>query len=238
MRLPTKKNHRGERGNEIVEFALVLSFFAPIVLGTFVVGMNMVKSIAVNHVVRDLDDMYIHGADFSTSGYQQLALRLGSGINLQAPAFPSGTTNIPSNTGSSGDGLVWVTKIMYVGATTDPYCTSVGAGNCVNHNKFVYIQRIVFGNSTLASQHQSTLGDASLATIASSGAVQNYLTDSGAQLPGAAQTDMMNLWQTNQNGQQPLTDGDIAYVVEGYFQSPSLSISSVSGKGVYARYFF
>lgn len=238
MRLPSKKNHKGERGNEIVEFALVISFFAPIILGTFVVGMNMVKSIAVNHVVRDLDNMFIHGADFSTSGYQQLALRLASGINLQAPAFPNGTTNVQSNTGSTGDGLIWVTKIMYVGATTDPNCAAAGSGNCVNHDSFVYLQRIVFGNSTLISQQQSTLGDASLATIASSGLVQNYLTDAGAKLPGAAQTAMMNLWQTNQNGQQPLTDGDVAYVVEGYFQSPSLSISSTSGKGVFARYFF
>jgi hypothetical protein len=200
--------------------------------------MNMVKAIAVNHVVRDLDDMYIHGADFSTSGYQQLALRLASGMNLQAPAFPNGANNVQSNTGSAGDGLVWVTKIMYVGATTDPNCTSVGAGNCLNHDRFVYIQRVVFGNSTLTSQKQSTLGDASLATISSFGAVQNYLTDTGAQLPGPAQTEMNNLWQSNQNGTQPLTDGQVVYVVEGYSQSPSLSISSVSGKGVYARYFF
>jgi hypothetical protein len=238
MRRPIKRVGKGERGNEIVEFALIASFFAPMLLGTFVVGMNMLKSIAVNHVVRDLDDMYIHGADFSTSSFQQVALRLGSQINLQAPAFASGTSNIQSNTGSTGDGLIWVTKFMYVGATTDPNCASVGSGKCVNHDRFVYLQRVVFGNSKLTSQQQSTLGDASLATISSSGAVQNYLTDSGAQLPAAAQTAMNSLWQTNQNGQQPLGDGDVIYVVEGYFQSPSLSVSSMSGKGVYARYFF
>jgi hypothetical protein len=237
MRLPVIRRKR-ERGNEIVEFALVISFFAPIILGTFVIGMNMIRAIAVNHIVRDLDSMYIHGADFSTPGYQTLALRLGSGMNLQAPAFPGGSNNVQSNTGASGNGIIWVTKLMYVGATTDPYCQQVGAANCVNHNSFVYLQRIVFGNSTLLSQQQSTLGDASLANISSNGIVQNYLTDSGAQLPGTAQTAMTNLWQTNNNGQAPLTDGDIVYVVEGYFQSPDLTISSVTGKGVYARYFF
>ncbi len=237
MRLSIKR-HKRERGNEIVEFALVISFFAPLLLGTFVIGVNMIRAIAVNHVVRDLDSMYIHGADFSTSGYQTLALRLGAGINLQAPAFPSGTTNVQSNTGSTGNGIIWVTKIMYVGATTDPYCMQVGSGNCVNHDSFVYLQRVVFGNSTLTSQQQSTLGDASLANISSAGIVQNYLTDSGAKLPGAAQTAMTNLWQTTNNGQQPLTDGDVVYVVEGYVQSPDLTISSVTGRGVYARYFF
>ena len=237
MKLPIRR-HKRERGNEIVEFALVISFFAPLLLGTFVIGVNMVRAIAVNHIVRDLDSMYIHGADFSTSGYQTLALRLGSGMNLQAPAFPSGTTNVQSNTGSAGNGLIWVTKIMYVGATTDPYCTTVGAGACANHDSFVYLQRIVFGNSTLTSQQQSTLGDASQANISNAGVVQNYLTDGGAKLPAAAQTTMTNLWQTTKNGQEPLTDGDIVYVVEGYFQSPDLTISSTSGKGVYARYFF
>jgi hypothetical protein len=182
--------------------------------------------------------MYIHGADFSTSGYQALALRLASGLNLQAPAFPNGTTSMPANTGTTGDGLIWVTKVMYVGTTTDPLCASVGAGNCSNHDSFVYTERIVFGNSSLSSQKQSTLGDASMATIGSSGAVRNYLTDTGAQLPGAAQTDMRNLFGTIQNGQQPLTDGQVVYAVEGYFRSPSLSISSVSEKGVFARYFF
>lgn len=237
MKLPIGL-HKRERGNEIVEFALLISFLAPVLLGTFVIGMNMVRAIAVNHIVRDLDSMYIHGADFSTSGYQTLALRLASGMNLQAPAFPGGTTNIQSNTGSSGNGLIWVTKIMYVGATTDSYCNTVGSGACVNHDSFVYLQRIVFGNSTLTSQQQSTLGDASQANITSAGIVQNYLTDSGAKLPSAAQTTMTNLWQTTNNGQEPLADGDIVYVVEGYFQSPDLTISSASGKGVYARYFF
>ncbi|MEO8050440.1 MAG: hypothetical protein ABI833_08515 [Acidobacteriota bacterium] len=238
MRLPISRVHKGERGNEIVEFALVISFFAPILLGTFVVGMNIIKSIAVNHMVRDMASMYIHGADFSQSGYQQLALRLGAGVNLKAPVFPNGANSVQSNTGSAGDGLIWITKVMYVGATSDPNCVSVSGGNCANHDKFVYLQRIVFGNGTLTSQRQSTLGDASQATIGSSGLVQNYLTDTGAQLSGAAQTQMLNLWQTNLNGQAPLTDGDVIYVAEGYFQSPSLSISSVSGQGVYARYFF
>jgi len=237
MKLPVGKHLKRERGNEIVEFALVASFLAPMLLGTFVVGMNMVKAIAVNHVVRDLDNMYIHGADFSTSGYQTLALRLGSGLNLQAPAFSSGT-HLPSNTGATGDGLIWVTKITYVGATSDPLCTSVGAGNCNNHDSFVYTERIVFGNSSLTSQKQSTLGDASMANMNSSGVVQNNLTDTRAQLPGTAQTEMHNLFQSGQNGQQPLTDGQVVYAVEGFFQTPSLSIASVSDQGVFARYFF
>jgi hypothetical protein len=35
-----------------------------------------------------------------------------------------------------------------------------------------------------------------------------------------------------------LADGQVVYVVETYFQSPDLSVGSLAGNGVYARYFF
>ncbi|MEQ1885106.1 MAG: hypothetical protein ABL967_08595 [Bryobacteraceae bacterium] len=233
-----KSNQRSERGNEVVEFAFVAIMFIPLILGSFMVGMNLVKSIAVNHVVRDLNNMYIHGADFSVSSYQQLALRLASGVNLKAPVFPTGSGNLRANTGNAGDGLIWITQLMYVGGTNEPTCTSVGSNNCSNHDSFVYTQRIIFGNSALLQQKQSTLGDAATANISNSGIVQNYLTDSGARLPSAAQSDMRNLWMNTANGRQPLADGQVIYAVEGYFQSPSLAVGSTPAKGVYARYFF
>ena len=38
MRFDIQKPNPGERGNEIVEFALFLSLLTPLLLGTFVVG--------------------------------------------------------------------------------------------------------------------------------------------------------------------------------------------------------
>jgi hypothetical protein len=35
-----------------------------------------------------------------------------------------------------------------------------------------------------------------------------------------------------------LADGQIMYVVEGYFTSPDLSLGAFQGNGVYARWFF
>ncbi len=48
---------------------------------------------------------------------------------------------------------------------------------------------------------------------------------------------MQSLWQTSANGQQPLIDGQTIYVVECFFQTPNISISSTGGK-VYAIYYF
>ena len=213
-------------------------FLVPMLLGAFVVGLNIIKNLQANQVVRDLDSIYIHGGDFSTYPMQQLAQRLAQGLNLQFPAFSNGTINAQANTSTSGDGLVWVSQIMYIGATTDPNCVAVGASNCTNHDSFVFTQRIVFGNSNLSSVRASVLGDPTGATLTNGGIVQNYVTDSSAQLSTSGEAALKTLWQTKSNGQTPLTDGQVVYVVEGYFRTASFSLGSVSSKGVYARSFF
>lgn len=219
-----------------MEFALVALLLIPTFLGSFIVGMNLIRSIQTNQVCRDLTDMYIHGADFSTYAMQTMAQRLAQGLNLQIGSSFAGNSN--SNANNTGNGLVTVSQIMYVGSTTDPNCVAVGAGNCTNANSFVFAQQIVFGNGTLANSITQSLGTPTGATLTNSGIVLNNVTDSHAKLPTSAQTAMQNLWQTTSNGQAPLTDGQVAYVVETYFQSPDLSVGALSGNGVYARYFF
>jgi hypothetical protein len=219
----------------MVEFAVATFLLVPLLLGTFVTGMNLIKSIQANHVVRDLDDIYIHGGDFSSYGYQQLAQRVATGLNLQFPSFAG---NVNSNTGATGDGIIWVTQIMYVGPTTAPQCQGVGAANCTNHDKFVFMQRIVFGNSTLTSQRTSFVGDPTGATLSSTGSVSNYVTDQYAALSTAGQTAIQARFNNASVGQTALGDGQVLYIVEGFLQTPSLSMGSYNSNGVYARYYF
>lgn len=203
-----------QNGQEIVEFALVALLFVPMMLGTFVVGMSLVKSLQASQAVRDLGNIYIHGGDFSSYSMQQLAQRLATGLNLQFPTFGSGITNVQKNTGTNGDGVIWATQLMYVGPTTGAQCTVVGAANCTNHDSFVYTEQVIFGNSSVAAAHPNSLGDATAngATVNSGGIVQNPVTDAAAKLPAAAQTKMTNLWQTTANGQTALTDWVVVYV--------------------------
>ena len=234
--MASERRRQTQKGQEIVEFGFVALLFVPLFLGSFVLGMNLIRSNQANQVCRDLTDMYIHGADFSTYSMQQLASRLAQGLNLQIGS--SFTGNQQANTGNSGNGLVTVTQIMWVGASTDPNCSSVGSGNCTNHDSFVFTQQVQFGNGTLASSSTVSLGSPTGATLTGAGIVQNTMTDSHARLASTAQTAMQGLWQTTSNGQASLKDGQVVYVVETYFQSPDLSVGSLAGNGVYARYFF
>ncbi len=236
MKIPVQEHLRQrQRGQEIIEFAFVALLFAPLFLGMFVIGMNLIMSIQANNMVRNLGDLYIHGADFSTYPYQQLAQRMGTGLNLQMPSFSG---NLQSNTAASGDGIIWITQVMYVGATTDPNCVAAGNGNCTNHDSFVFMQRVVFGSSTVTSQHASSMGDPTGATLSSQGSVANPVTDVTAKLPPAGQAAMVALWQTNANGQAPLADGQVFYAAEGFFQTPSLTLGNNVSQGVSVRSFF
>ncbi len=231
------RRRRRQSGQELLEFGLLLTVLIPLLLGTFVTGISLVRGIQTNQMDRDLTDMYIHGADFSTYPMQQVAQRLGRGLNLQIGSSFSNNEN--SNTGNSGDVLVTVTQVMYIGATTDANCVAVGATNCTNHDKFVFTERIKFGNGTLATANPSSFGDPGAgASITSGGVVQNYVTDSNAALPSSAQTAMQNLWQVSGSGRTPLTDGRAVYVVETYVQPMNFNLGIYTSSGVYARYFF
>ena len=235
--MATERRRKNQKGQEMVEFAVVVVLFIPLIMGSFIVGMNLIRSNYANQVCRDLTDIYIHGGDFSTYSMQQLAQRLAQGLNLQIGA--SFTGNQQSNTGNAGNGLVTVTQIMWVGATTSPNCVAVGAANCTNHDSFVYTQQIQFGNSNLANSNTVTLGNpGSGAVLTSAGIVQNPVTDSNAALGSVPQAAMKAIWQTTNNGQTALVDGQLVYIVETFFQSPDLTLGSMAGNGVYARYFF
>ncbi len=224
------RRSRRRKGQELIEFSLTALLLAGLLVSSFITGMNLIRSIQVNQVSRDMADMYIHGADFSTYSMQQLAQRLAQGLNLQIGSSFSG--NSAANAGNQGNVLVTLSQVMYIGSATDPNCASVGASHCTNANSFVFTQRIQFGNGSLAATKPSSLGNPATASISSAGVIASPVTDAGARLPSAAQTSFGRLWQT------PLQDGQVCYVAELYAQSPDLNLGSFLGGGVYARSFF
>lgn len=233
----SQRRRERQGGQQILEFGLVGVLFIPMLMGSFVTGMQLIRSLQVNQMCRDINSMYIHGSDFSTYNMQVLANRLAQGLNLQIGASFAG--NSRNNTANGGSVLVTVSQIVWVGATTDPQCTSVGASNCVNANSFVFNQRIQFGNGSV-SGFPNTLGTplAASTSYSANGTLLNPLTDSGSALPSAGQTAMKNMWQTTSNGRTPLVDGQQIYVTEVWVVSPDLSLGSILGGGQYAIFYF
>jgi Tfp pilus assembly protein PilV len=231
--MATSRRRKTQSGQEMLEFALIALLFIPMLLLAVLTGWGLVRSIQANQVARDLTNIYIHGGDFSTYSMQQLAQRLAQGLNLQIGSTFTG--NNTANTSNAGDGVVTVTQIMYVGPTTAPNCVAVGAGNCTNHDSFVFTQRMQFGNGSLTTLTQ--LGNPTTTAISSQGIVQSPVTDSGAKLPTSGQTNMTNLWQVSGSGRAPLQDGQVIYIVEVFFRN-TVNLGAYPGDGVYAVYYF
>jgi hypothetical protein len=221
------RRRRGQSGNEIVEFALMAVFLVPLLLWVFVNGMNLIRMIQCTQICRDVGNQYIHGVDFSTRAGQTLASSLANGYGLTVSGFSGDTSgNERSNTGNSGNGLVVLSEVMYVGTNA---CSALPAStSCTNSGKYVFIQRLAFGNSSIQFNGvtvASALGSPTAATISDSGNVQNYLTDSNAVSATAGSLIT-------------LTDSQVAYVSETFFADPGLGFSAYPAGGIYSRVFF
>lgn len=221
-----RKRARRQRGSEIIEFAVLSMFLVPMFIWMFINGMNLIRMIQATQITRDIGNLYIHGVDFSTYPSQQLASRLAQGYVLNIGNSFSG--NIASNDANTGNAWIVLSQVMYVGSNS---CSSLPQNTvCTNLNKYVFLQRVDFGNKAILFGSRpvvSQVGDPSGATINNGGYVQNYLTDSRAQAP------TFSNFMTTQ-----LADGQIAYVVEGFYADPALNFSSFPSGGLYIRNFF
>lgn len=224
-KFPISRRRRGQRGYEIMEFALMAVFLVPTFLWIFINGMNLIRFIQCNQICRDIGNLYIHGVDFSTYQAQNVASTLAQGYGLNiGSSFTGNERNNDSN--SSGNAWIILSEIMYVGSSA---CSALPSGTtCTNSGKYVYLMRVDFGNSGITingNTVQSAIGNPSSATFNVNGYVQNYLTDANAVA-------------TYASNYITLGDTQVAYVSEAFFASPTLNFAAFPGGGIAARTFF
>jgi hypothetical protein len=238
-----RRRFRPQSGNILWEFVAVVFVITPLIAGTFVTGLNLVRSIQANHMARDVNNMYILGADFSSHSMQQLAKRLATGLNLQVGSATTG--NDYDNSDNGGNGIVWVTKLQWIGATNQPICQAISPATCTNAGKFVVLEQVRFGNRNLDSatsgadpnaSHITTAGHPNALPDPYGKTTVDTVQNAAAQVPEPYQTKLYNLWQTTHAGaaNTSLADGQFLYMTEVYFRQTG----SLAGQGVYARWFF
>lgn len=116
-----KRRRRG--GAAVVEFVLAAALiYTPLILGTMVIGMNIVRSIQVTQVNRDAGHMFARGVDFSSAANQAILNQLAGGLDLSA----------------SGKTVVILTQII-----------KVDCASCTNKNIAVIMRQIKVGNTAL-----------------------------------------------------------------------------------------
>jgi hypothetical protein len=230
MRAVSKRRKRTQGGQEFLEFSLIFGLvLAPLFLSMIIYGMNLIVSNQVTFLCSEVGSLYIAGQDLTLASSQATVARLANGLNLVV-----GTTGGYANTSNStSSGIVTITQIKYVGTSAQTTCS--GISPC-NTNSFVYMQRIQFGNGSLATAPVSVAGTPNSGiTVNSQGVVANPYGDSTAKLSGTAESGMVALWNAGATG--GLQDGQTVNLVETYFESTGFSFGSGT-HGVYAKFFF
>ncbi|MDQ2898863.1 MAG: hypothetical protein M3Y07_03570 [Acidobacteriota bacterium] len=206
-----KRRKPSESGSIVVEFVLSSLFWVPLLMGTFVIGLNLVRAIQVMQVCRDAGHMFAYGVDFSQTGNQNLLIRLTNGLNFST---------------SGGSGVVIFSTVSGIGALQ---CTAAGyqpdTAHCPNLNQIVFTRRIVVGN---ASARASNFGTPGGGTVDGNGyiAASDYLTNISERTTGFSTL-------------LPLAAGQLAYLTETYLASPDIDWTNfMTGTGVYARTIF
>lgn len=105
----------------------------PLLLGTAVLGLNLVREIQATEFCRDAVHMYSQGIDFTISSNVTELLKIAQGLNITA---------------TGGNGVIVLSTITYIDSTA---CKAGGyaSGNCPNLNHTVFTNQVVIGNSTL-----------------------------------------------------------------------------------------
>ncbi len=205
------RNRQQERGAALVEFVVSSIFWVPLLLGTLVIGLTLIRAIQVTQVCRDTAHMYAYGVDFSQSSNQNLIINESQGLNMST---------------SGGNGVIILSTLTYIDSTA---CAAGGytTSNCPNYQYVVFTKRITFGNTAV---YTSTFGSPSASIISSTGDIstQNYLTD-----PSVRATNFSpNVMTVN-------TAGQYVYMAEMYVSSPDLNWWAFIGTpGAYSRAIF
>jgi hypothetical protein len=141
------KRKRKESGHAFVELAFMIPLLASLFIGTSIIGVRLVESLALTQVARDAASMYSRGTDFSSASpvNQALLSRLGAMLGW------------PQNAalGSTDRGVVYLSQIMYIDGTCNGNALTDSKGRTCNTNSWVFLNSIVLGNTTI---HSSDFG--------------------------------------------------------------------------------
>lgn len=203
------RRKKREGGSAVVEFALSTMFWVPLLVGTSVVGTNLMRALQIAQVTRDAGHMYAYGVDFSLTANKAILVRLAKGLDISA---------------DGGSGAVVLSTITRIGTLQ---CAAGGltVERCPNYNHAVLVRRIVVGNpnvgiSKFVTPQSNVIGSSGYIPAAT------YLTNASVRAPKFA-----NLLT--------LPAGQPAHMAETRFNSTDVDWGTVMAGGVvYDRVIF
>jgi Flp pilus assembly protein TadG len=229
------RDHSSERGNAILEFALVASLFlVPMLAGSYSIGMALVKMLQVNQVCRDTNILVVRGIDLSQSDNQSIVVKTASGLGMNVSG-----TNTPNTTGLGVIILSTVHRVNGADCAGQGY-TSSGTNSdgtpnypsCPNFLYYVFTQRIVIGNSAKLTSALGSPTD----PLANNGTLTpaQYVVDSGDRATGFPSQTVLTAPANpySAGGLVFLPQGGTAYISEAGFDISAINVFAINQMGV------
>jgi hypothetical protein len=193
----------------MIEFCFASLLWLPLLLGTSLFGMALIRAIQVSQLSRDSGHMYARKIDFTIPQNAAVLGRLASSLSIQQ---------------TGGAGAIVLSTVTRV---TDSDCAAANLQVCPNSGKYVFTNFYVYGNLSYA---QTQLGNPGLNTMKNGSAIQmaQYLSD-----PSLVATKFPDYLQF-----VPQQPGQLAYISEVTVDAQAISWSAFNNTRSYARTFF
>jgi Flp pilus assembly protein TadG len=193
---------RGQVGNTILEFAIVMCFLIPIFTGMFTIGMALSKGIQVSNVAHDAVVLMVR-SNIDPESYLDLSIAQNQSIIVRAAQGLGMNTAGTETASSTGNAVVFLSKVVMVGTNE---CSLAGltpnnqaplytASNCPNYGSYVFEYRVVIGNTSIGSSKLGNPGG----TVASNGTIswQDIASNTSDQDPSFPTVTGMTLLSSN-----------------------------------------
>jgi Flp pilus assembly protein TadG len=213
------RSTKGRRGVAIMEFTFSLLFLIPLLIGVFVFGFKLIRSLEMTQIARDAGAMYLRGVDFRGAGAQQTAQTLAASFNMTA----------------TGTSVVILSKVKLITAadcTAANAVSPVVAGSaCANLGKVVFVEQLTVGNPSKGS---SAFGTPPVQPVT--------CTPLGPGTPCVYTVTVKDQGRTTSAQANAfamvMKAGELAYVAEMVNLTPDFNVAGLSGPQIYARAIF
>jgi Flp pilus assembly protein TadG len=219
-----KRRNKRRSGSTLLEFAIVVPCLAMLFFGTVGLGVMMGRYMQVVQVNRDVAHMYSDGVDFTQTTPQNIIVQqLAAGTGMTA---------------TGGNGVIIFSQVKTIYQVD---CTAAAISPCTNLGLPVFTQRIVVGNSALRT---SSFGTPTSTLMNASGNISPsvYLSNSDPTVSTSGFEAALDAAAISAGGAgtPPVQQqGDLAYVVEAFFQYPDIGFLGWStAGGAYSRFIF
>lgn len=211
---------RRHKGSFLLEMAIVSWILLYMLIGSFQMGLMLVRAIQAGEVCRNANVLEVRGIDLSQSTNQELLLRTAPSLGIASSSWTASST---------GTGLIVLSQVYDVG----PLMCSQGVtdfdgttATCPNLGQYVIAMRINIGNT--GSYGPSTMGTPSSTPGSNGFLTDNQVCTVSGNIAASAATSLVTLSEDQYTWVAEVFADSKNFNIFPWFQAPTIYMRNFS----------